>query len=373
MEPPIDLARDTSDAIDDALGDDILAGFALTRQAALLLHEGQPEESLDCARAAIERLEALPGPRRVIEVQEVVLLAGRALMRLDRFEELDGLMAAHHSAFPSTTGTLFLEGLAARALGQTGRAADLLRTAYVSHREPEFAEPIPEVVGTQLPNLLGATLLDNGELAAAAEAFHLALARDPEDLDARLGLIGVEHAEGRVESMLRELEALVEPHGSNPRVWLTGAIVLSRAPELADTAMEWLGEAHRRFPGHPEIKRRLAEVQLQTGGAEEALRTLSELPADVLSLQLEAARVAGALACGEKLPEVSAERTAEIGEHVLEWFRRWAVFGAVRTLDRALMDIDRAERELPGIAGRTAEWLDGIGQQEAAAGVRERT
>jgi hypothetical protein len=41
-------------------------------------------------------------------------------------------------------------------------------------------------------------------------------------------------------------------------------------------------------------------------------------------------------------------------------------------LDRALNDIERAEDGLPGLGASTAEWLDRVGQPEAAARVRQR-
>jgi tetratricopeptide (TPR) repeat protein len=365
-------ARGAGGRLAETVGDDDpLKPVALALAAQAELDRDRAERGLEHARLARRLLCAAGCAERASEIEEPTVAEGRCLMRLRRVEELSMLMREHHLRAPATAATLFLEGFAAAGLKDPERACRLLRTALAVEDRPGFAALPPEARGAGLPYLLGAAELDRGDLGAAGEAFDLALLRDPGSPEARLGRISVLLAQGRLEPMLHELDVLITQRGQDPRIWLAGALLLGQVPQLAAPTVGWLEEARQRFPDNVEIRSRLAEAELRRGGAQEALRALPELGA-AGSPSLVATHVAAALACGRALPELASGDLPELGRLVLAWFERWLTYGAIEALDRALLDIARAERALPGLGLDAAAWLEGIGQTEAARGVRSR-
>lgn len=356
------LRQDVADEPQDAT-----ARLALAR---VELEAGQLESALRLAREARKLIELESRRQRELEMEEACVVEGAALMRLGRWDELAATMRAHHDRFEPSATTRLLEGLAAKSRKDPRRAVEALRAGVALRQAAGFAAGLTELRATSWHDLLGAACMDLGDLDGAARAFEGALAIDPDDLEAQLGKIGVNHAAGQVEEVLAELDRLVQRRGDNVDVWLAGAIVLGEMPRLAAVATGWLEEAHRRFPDHTEVRRRLGEAQLRSGQAEQALQTWGGLGQE--SPQLAAGRLAAALAAGRELPPLPEHRTETVGRELLHWFHHWAACGAIEALDRALIDIARAEHRLPGVGHLTAEWLESIGQAEAAHNLRAR-
>ncbi len=327
-----------------------------------------PDAALAHLREAREILSADRRRMRPLELEEIVTAESLCLMRLERYEELDKLAGGYNGEHQPTAATLFFEGSAARGVKDPERAATALRRALQEKEVASFVRAPAEVIGPGLPNLLGAALIDVGDLEQAKQAFDQALAIEPESLQAALGWLGILHSEQEFEEMLQRLDELTEVHGDDPTLWIAGAILLAGVPQLAMCNVLWLEEGLARFPDHPDLCRRLGEAHLSCGSGEKALefwRHLS-LPA------APAAQLAAALASGTEIPDVPDEYSEAAGSELVAWFHRWLVCGAIEALDRALVDITRAEDQFPGVAMVTASWLDKVGQPEAAAGVRTR-
>jgi tetratricopeptide (TPR) repeat protein len=114
-----------------------------------------------------------------------------------------------------------------------------------------------------------------GERDRAASGFRRALARGVDDAARKLWLIEGEQAliEGRTVAMtLGGRELRVDP--AAPESWETLARGLA-ADGTPGKALGLLARGLERFPGHPALKRRLAEAELFYGRTEEAAALLS--------------------------------------------------------------------------------------------------
>jgi tetratricopeptide (TPR) repeat protein len=305
-----------------------------------------------------------------LELEEPTIVEGRCLARLERFDELATLIRDYHAEHGETSDTLFLEGVAARGAKDVRRAAGLFRRALEKDVAAGHAAPLPEVAGPGLPNMLGVAQIDLAEFEVARAAFDTALQREPGNIEAELGRVAARFGQGELEEVLHDLDRLVEQHGTDPKVWIAGGILLGQIPQLAPANVGWLEEAGQRFPDHEELCRRLGEARLSCGNPEEAIAAWSRLGQD--RPDLASARVAASLAGGGEMPDVAQASREAVGVEVLAWFQRWAACGAWQALDRALLEIGRAESLLPGLAESTAVWLERGGQQEAADNVRAR-
>ncbi len=327
-----------------------------------------PDAALAHLREARKILTEDRRRMRALELDEIVTAEALCLMRLERYEELDRLSSEYNREHRPTAATLFFEGSAARGVKDPERAAAALRRALQEKGTASFVRAPAEVIGPGLPNLLGAALIDVGDLEQAKQAFDQALAIDPESLQAALGWLGILHSEQEFEEMLERLDALTESHGSDPTLWIAGAILLAGVPQLSMCNVLWLEEGLARFPDHPDLCRRLGEAHLSCGSGDKALEFWKHLPMPAAP----AAQLAAALASGSEIPDVPDEYAEAAGSELVAWFHRWLVSGAIEALDRALVDITRAEDQVPGVAMVTASWLDKVGQPDAADGVRTR-
>ena len=252
-------------------------------------------------------------------------------------------------------------------------------------------------------------------IAKAAERVARALwpdagARAPEAADVTWTAIGgdaetlVLHAErggaeagATGEAMRAHEAALVTREADNARV--SGDLARARALDIAALA---------RAPRHPEVCRRIAEIdQLAGGRAEAALSTLSELPRDpathlgTLAAELHAeagdadAAVAALVRAGETepAPELGArafERAAELVKDPLDalvWLdlaiARAPAVGKIRwsrvarrleagRVEEALGDVEHLEALSTGLAQKYAVWRR-AGDAFRAAGLRAET
>ncbi len=341
---------------------------ARIERAGYEIESQSPDAALAHLREARKILAEDRRRMRPLELEEIVTAEALCLMRLERYKELDRLTGEYNREHSPTAATLFFEGSAARGVKDPERAATALRRALQEKDNASFVRPPAEVTGPGLPNLLGAALIDVGDLEQAKQAFDQALAIDPGNLQASLGWLGILHSEQEFEEMLEKLDGLTEAHGNDPTLWIAGAILLAGVPQLAMCNVLWLEEGLARFPDHPDLCRRLGEAHLSCGSGEKALEFWKHLSLPAAP----AAQLAAALASGSEIPDVPDEYCEAAGSELVAWFHRWLVCGAIEALDRALVDITRAEDQVPGVSMVTASWLDKVGQPDAAAGVRTR-
>ncbi len=342
---------------------------ALLRLAELHLETGDPVAALSAVRRAARFAADEGAEGSGAAVEEIVTLEGRCLMRLGCFEELGDLLRRHHEAARPTHNTLFLEGMARLAVGGKEEAAALFQRALsCAETSPSYVPPLPEAEGAGLPIMLGAALLELKRFPEAHDAFQAALLCEPESLQANLGLLAVLAGEDRPRELLEGLDRLANDRGYEPRTWLYGEALLSCVPGLSGVAADWMEEAAKRLPADEQVARRLGDALLRTGRGEEALLAWERLedraPSDV------AGRVAASLLAGRALPAVPADRRDEVAGAILGTFESWRSRQALAPLDRALMDILRADAAVPGLASKTANWLERVGQREASERVR---
>jgi tetratricopeptide (TPR) repeat protein len=344
---------------------DVTARLELERFRA---ESGKTEEALRAVRRVKQSLAADPNGVTVQQMEEATVLEAWCLARLGRDEELDALIRDYHAKFQESPNSLFLAGIAARAAGDTPVAARRFRRALAMECLPGWMRSLPEVAGPVLPTMLGLACIDGGEFEMARAAFDTALRRDLDNLEAELGRLAATYGEGAIETVLHELDRLAEAHGDDPKVWISGGILLGQFPQLAPVAVEWLEEACRRIPGNAELVRRLGEAQLRCGRGEAALETWSSL--DASDPAMIPARVAACLVSGVAVGKLASGGDAELENGVLLWFQRWAASGAWDALERALTDLPGAGDVLPGLVESTAAWLERGGQHETARRLR---
>lgn len=364
----VEFSADERELLIEDLRSDPGNSPAWIRLAVVEARDGHLEDAAEILRHVVEAIRRDLAEPREADLEEAVTLYGWTLMRTGRLSALAELIRGYHRGHRETASTLFLEACALRRDGMHRDAAEILRRAVDLRWDAGYAAPLAEVTGSVIWIALGGALLDSGETAAARAAFDRALEEDPASLDARIGHLAARLAQGAVREILADLDRLVVSHGSDPKVWHAGAIVLSARPELSDASLAWVEEALRRFPEDSFVHRKAGEARLLAGhahGALEAWRRSGLGDATVL-----AGACAAGLAAGQELPVIPEKERSAVRDGVLVWFERWLTARAFDALDRSLMGIHRAEAALPGLSARAAAWLERVGQDEAARRIR---
>lgn len=322
---------------------------------------GRHEDAVRESEAILDELEGL----RAFEAEEPATIAARGLLALGKparaLERIDAFFAEHGP----TANLSYLRGVAAEALGNRDEA--LTRFTEALSGATGWCPTLPEVAGPALAVEVGRRRIDRRELAAAREAFARARELDPLSVEALVGLVGVDFAENDLERALHRLDDLVRDHGDDPRTWLAGEIVLRRVPALAEGFVAWMQEAHERFPHDDALRRRLGEACLLAGRCERAMEIWERDPEAPLGGML-----AAQLAEGRPLATVPHDAAERLTEEVLAWFERWLTWNTCIPLDRALVDLARADSALPTLRARTGDWLTRVGQSEAAERLASR-
>ena len=174
------------------------------------LEAGELAAARELARQARAQLERDPARARPLELEAPVTIEGCCLLRLGEPDALDALIRGYHARHAPSSATLCLEGAAALGRGEAQRAAGLLVRALDLEQQPSYAPAPPETRGTALLDLFGAALVAAGELGEARRVFEVSARRDPNGIEAQLGIAGVLHAQGQREAVLTRLARLLE-------------------------------------------------------------------------------------------------------------------------------------------------------------------
>ncbi|MEM9825470.1 MAG: tetratricopeptide repeat protein [Planctomycetota bacterium] len=130
----------------------------------------------------------------------------------------------------------------------------------------------------------GQTLMQRGDVATAKETFAEAVKRDPNLLDAHLGLVQAAMADEEPQTALRHIRIASAALPENFRVRLMYADLLTQSRQFAAAAsqLEWL---RRQQPDHFAVTYSLARYYVDHGKPEKAIEVLGEmterLPDDV--------------------------------------------------------------------------------------------
>ncbi len=358
----LEPAMDDRDGPAAGRNEDLKAAWALVR-------EKRYAEALDRSTRLREEAEALSTSLE-LEVEGPATVEGYCLMRLERFQELRERMERFSCRYRPTTNTLFLHGMAVKALGDSRQAEQLLRTALDRKGGGRHFGALPEAAGAGLPNILGAARIDLGDFEGAANSFEAALGRDPANMEAALGMLVVHAGLNRYEQVLQDLDSLITSAPNNGRVWSVGATVLEDMPGMGEAACSWLEEAVRRFPERGDLRNRLAAAYLTCGQGEKALEIWDGAPG--FGSAALACRVAAGILGKAPLPEVPGEMAGEVTGFLLGWMGKWMQQEAYEPLDQFLANLDPALERLPGLGDDAARWLETVGQPDAAAQLRAR-
>jgi tetratricopeptide (TPR) repeat protein len=166
-----------------------------------LIRSGQRREGL----ARVARV-AREGNR-----PEAYLLAGRTALKMNEFEPARDYAAAAAKLNPKLPGLDTLRGTVMTYLGDNEGAATVLRAAVAAD---------PKDFEAQLG--LGAVLHTNRDLPGAHEHLQRALQLQPNSITARYEWARLERTEGQVEAAVRDMEKVVhdDPKGAPPHLEL---------------------------------------------------------------------------------------------------------------------------------------------------------
>ncbi len=114
-----------------------------------------------------------------------------------------------------------------------------LADMYVQTEKPDAALPLVKHAQEVAPELAiaylvqGNALVKKGDFEGASAAFTQALKRDPDDLDARLGLARAQQRAGRLPDAAKQLELLAQAVPDSNVVWAEWGSVLAKQGDLA--------------------------------------------------------------------------------------------------------------------------------------------
>jgi tetratricopeptide (TPR) repeat protein len=114
-----------------------------------------------------------------------------------------------------------------------------LADMYVQTDRPDLAIPLCKHAQEVAPELAGAYLVDGnalvkkGDFEGAIGEYTLALKRDPDDLDARLGLARAQQRAGKLADAAKQLELLTGVVPDSNVVWAEWGSVLAKQGDLA--------------------------------------------------------------------------------------------------------------------------------------------
>jgi tetratricopeptide (TPR) repeat protein len=184
--------------VEPAHPDDLSVAWLL---GSALIRAGQPREGLD----RVDRV-AREGNR-----PEAYLLAGRTALKMLEFEPARDYAAAAAKLNPKLPGVDTLRGTVMSYLGDTEGAATILRAAVAAD---------PKDFEAQLG--LGAVLHTNRDLPGAHEHLQRALQLKPNSNLARYEWARLERTEGQVEAAVRDMEKVVhdDPKWAQPHLEL---------------------------------------------------------------------------------------------------------------------------------------------------------
>ncbi|MBE7181633.1 MAG: tetratricopeptide repeat protein [Terriglobus roseus] len=239
--------------------------------ARLLFDLGFTQEHNDENEAAVQSYQASIAADG--NLAEPLVALGLLEARTGRAE------AAHHHLQQATTLTSASPAVKARALRALCR---LDQTVNPEAARGELSEAI-QLTGEQPGDaqLTAALSAEAGNTADAEAVYRSALAKDPQDLDAALGLSSLLLHAGKLPEADALLTPLLAAHTNDPRIVAQTATLYAEEGKTAD-ALSLVEQLRTRYPeaaADPTLTRLYAHLLLVSGNAAEAeplYRTLVE-------------------------------------------------------------------------------------------------
>lgn len=225
---------------------------ALTGLGWIYLVEGRTEEALRALRQATPfTLSALMGQ-------------ANGLYRLNRFDEMEEVVAEAKSRFPSSPQPPAQTALLYLIRGQVGEARQELGHALTL--DPGYA---------LAHGLRSNIALVRNERESAHQAALQAIAANPSSASAYLDLSLVKQADFRLEEALQAARKALELDPENPMAMIQGGRLLFGLGRLSD-ALSMVEEARRRAPQDPLITSTWGFLLLTQGKAQEAITAFDQ-------------------------------------------------------------------------------------------------
>lgn len=279
----------------------LVAGFPADargpiQSAEVLAAEGKLDDALGEVRKALElepgnatalwtegRLLVMAGRWEEAE-KTLVVATGEGAARLDattRAAALAALTEAHLGQQDVESATASFAELEAIAPGAVGTRMLKARLALLGDQPADavdqlqpVVQALPDYVPGQL--LMGAALIQNRSCEQAESLLARAVARAPDNVEARRLLARAQLCLNRADSAGETLSMLDTLEGDPQTDWLRGQALL-RSGNRGD-AIELLERSAASEPDNPRLQTELARAYLEAGRTNEAVTLLERLP-----------------------------------------------------------------------------------------------
>ncbi len=238
-----------------------------------LVRSGQLEAGLDRYREALRLMSALPAEQVVPELRETLLTQLTThLIKAKRFAEIVQLWQTPFAKTGGLTASQhFLLGLSHLELSQPAEAAEQMRQCLDKRHRPALSPVHKEILKAAPHHCLALALAALKQTAEAEQAFHAALADEPQSRLVRFDFARFQVERNQPLEALKLLNQLVSEDPKEARVWQFGAQIAIGHPDFMEFARDWTGEAFKHCPQDPIIILQRAEALLLTQEVEQAL------------------------------------------------------------------------------------------------------
>ena len=263
----------------------------------------QTEEALSHFRAALDlRPEDLASQVRQAQVELVAQQTDKAASSFNQLLDSPGAAAVAHFGLgeiamqrgdypeavrhfeatiarqPNASTAYYQMGLALRELGETERAKEYLSRygfAPVAFDDPLMEQLANLAEGAGAHIVRASTARATGNLELAAEEYRLALAADPDQVDARQALASIFLQMGDIKGAIAETEAVLQREPDNASAHYNLGTVLAAAGR-ADEGIDHLARAVELAPGFADARVNLAIALEREERFEEAEKRYAE-------------------------------------------------------------------------------------------------
>jgi GT2 family glycosyltransferase/glycosyltransferase involved in cell wall biosynthesis/Tfp pilus assembly protein PilF len=334
-----------------------------------LVRSGQLEAGLERYREALRLMSALQDGQIVPELRETLLTQLTThLVKAGRFTEIVQLWQTRFAKAAGLTASQhFLLGLAHLELKQPADAAEQMREC-VAKRHRAALSPIHKEILKAGPNhCLALSLMALKQTATAEQAFHAALAEEPQSRSVRFDFARFQIERDQPLEALKVLNQLVAEDPKEVRVWQFGAQVALSRSDFVEFARDWTGEAFKHCSQDPTVILQRAEALMLTQEVEQAL------PLWIKSHSPKSARHLAALVLCECLADVCGRRFPPADEQLVsqefqKWYRQLIKCGANSLVYQLNESMEKIRLVLPTFATAWERAVSSTASREMAGG-----
>lgn len=288
-----------------------------------LWRAGQYQFALEAYDNAYRAMTTAPYEETPPELREVLLTQFAShLLSLKHYAEVI-LVLSSGAARPAdvTASHHFMQGLAHLELKQWQPCVTQMRLCLSKRDKPALTPIHREVKKAGPAHCLANALRQLGQNDAAQAAFQQALTDDPKSEGARLDFSTFLAQRDETVPALTLLNEIIGLNPLNVKAWEIGGHVALRAPETAEFAMDWTGEAVKNLPDEPVLRRQRGEALLYGGQGAQAVCFWNEAarsgePATIASL------IVCQLLAGQPLIAITQEQELAVSQEFLRAYRK---------------------------------------------------